>query len=201
MSDATEDFSKLPGRLLLDTCVLNLLQDEGGFIFEGEVPEGVSDEQLDADLRALRWIFQVNERAAFQFLVSPLSFAELANETDFTRCSRRLRWALDVLDVWLVMLEETRDRVREGGSVRHRFKLTPDLQRLEMQLMEIADFRQDPFDRLLLLQYHMGNCDAFLTTDRNTIWKHRSRLSELGIRVLNPAEFWDLLRPWAGLWR
>jgi hypothetical protein len=66
----------------------------------------------------LRRIFQVNERAAFQFLVSPLTFAELANAKDAGSCWRRLQWAVDVLDVWFVMLEETGDRASDGGTVR-----------------------------------------------------------------------------------
>ena len=32
MSDAHEKFYNLPGRLLLDTCVLNRLFDEGGYM-------------------------------------------------------------------------------------------------------------------------------------------------------------------------
>jgi hypothetical protein len=27
---------EVPGRILLDTCVLNTIQDEGAYIFEGE---------------------------------------------------------------------------------------------------------------------------------------------------------------------
>jgi len=66
--------------------------------------------------------------------------------------------------------------------------------------LEISDFRRDPFDRLLLIQYKMGDCDAFLTTDRNTIWRHRLILRELGVCVLTPSEYWELLRPWAAIW-
>ena len=66
--------------------------------------------------------------------------------------------------------------------------------------MEISDFRRDPLDRLLLIQYKMGNCDAFLTMDQNTIWKHRKFLKSLDIIVLKPSEFWEILKPWAVLW-
>lgn len=113
---------------------------------------------------------------------------------------RRLLWLLDVLDVWLIMIEETGDRVAEGGTVRHRFKLTPELQELERCLLAIPDFRRDPLDRLLLIQYKMGNCDAFLTLDCITIWRHRRWLSTQGIRVLRLSEFWKILKPWAALW-
>lgn len=193
-------FLSIPGRLLLDTCVLNTIQDEGAYIFEGEIPEGMTGAEIPEDLKALRYIFQVNERAAFQFLVSPLTFAELANAKDIMWNQRRIKWALDVLDVWLIVLEETGDRVVEGGTVRHRFKLTEELQELESRLMSNPDFRRDPFDRLLLIQYKMGNCDAFLTLDRNTIWRHKEWLLNEGIKVLSPSDFWAALKPYAALW-
>jgi len=200
MSNSLERFLSLPGRLLLDTCTLNMIQDEGAYVFEGEIPEGITELEIPQDLKALRYIFQVNERASFQFLVSSLTFAELTNAKDIIQNQRRIQWALDVLDTWLIVLEETGDRVAEGGTVRHRFKLTEQLQELENRLMSIPDFRRDPLDRLLLIQYKMGNCDAFLTIDRNTIWRHRDWLLNEGIRILSPSEFWELLKPYAALW-
>lgn len=193
-------YPTIPGRLLLDTCVLNTIQDEGAYIFEGEVPEGLTDADIHEDLAALRYIFQVNQRASFQFLVSPLTFAELANAKNVSSSQRRIQWALDVLDVWLIFLEETGSRRAEGGTVEHRFKLTAELQELEKCLMSKTDFKRDPFDRLLLIQYKMGNCDAFLTLDKNTIWRHREWLLNQGIKVMCPSEFWEELKPYAALW-
>ena len=192
-------FEELPGRILLDTCILNLIYDEGGYLFDGEVPADGQD-NATADLRALRAIFAVNQRATFELLVSPLSIAEVSNIQDFSDRERRVRWLLDVLDHWLLVLDERSARIADGGTVRHRFKLSPELQAFEASLMAIPDLRRDPFDRLLLVQYRMGNCDAFLTTDRLTIWRHRDALSALGVQVLTPAEYWSLLSPWAELW-
>jgi hypothetical protein len=199
--DAYERFISLPGRFLLDTCVLNLLFDEAEYIFEGYLSEDRDEASLNPTLKALRSIFQVNDRATFQFLVSPLTIAEVANCQDFGDRERRLRWTLDVLDHWLILLHEIGDRTSRGGTVSHRFKLSPGLQQIESRLMSIPDFRRDPFDRLLLLQYKMGNCDAFLTTDKDSIWRNQNELAKLGFRVLCPDELWDLLKPWAALWR
>jgi hypothetical protein len=201
MDEALDRFRQLPGRLLLDTCILNTLFDEGAYLWDGEIPDGVQEESLSSDLRALRYIMQINERASFQLIVSPLSVAEVANVQDFADRGTRVQWLLDVLDHWLIMLDEIGDRVKDGGTYQHRFKLGSDLQDLEARLMLIPDLRRDPFDRLLLVQYKMGNCDAFMTTDRNTIWRHRRKLNQLGIRVLSPSEFWVQLKPWAALWR
>jgi hypothetical protein len=196
MSDALERFKSLPGRLLLDTCILNVLQDEGGYIWEGELPNSVDESDVGPELRALRWIFQVNERAMFQFVVSPLTIGELAAIRDFAHRESRVRWALDVLDTWQITVWETQDE-----TVRQRRTLSPELSELEEHLREIPDLRRNPYDRLLLLETRMANCDAFLTTDVRTIMRHKDRLKELGIHVLLPSEFWDLLKPWAALWR
>lgn len=199
-TDALERFRSLPGRVLLDTCILNSLFKYGEYIFDGGSPGDVPEEALDPELRALRLILTVNQQASFQFLVSSLTVAEIANTQAFGVRDSLLSWVLEVLDHWLVMLDEIGDRASQGGTVRHRFKLTADLQEFEARLMEIPDFRRDPFDRLLLVQYRMGNCDAFLTTDEDTIWRHRERLADEGVKVLRPTEFWERLSPWAAIW-
>jgi hypothetical protein len=200
MDDPVKRFNELPGRLLLDTCIMNILQDEDEYLWEGILPDNITEEELDPDLKALRNIFIVNERASFQLVISPLTIAEVANVQDFRERERKVRWVLDVLDTWLITVDDLMDREAQGGTVRTRFKLTPKLQELESQLMTIKDFQRDPFDRLLLLQYQMADCDAFLTVDMNTIWRHREELSSLGIRVIRPSEFWNLIQPWARLW-
>ena len=196
--DGCGRLADLPQRTLLDTCILNRLYDEGGYIFDGDEPSHHSSQREELD--ALRAIFLVNERARFQFLVSPLSIAEIANIQNLRSRGGLLMWVLDVLDHWLVMLDEIGDRISKGGSVRTRFKLTAELQSLEAALLAIPDFARDPFDRLLLIQYKMGACDCFLTSDLNTIWKHREQLNALGIKVVRPEEYWLELKPWAALW-
>ncbi len=201
-SPQTSRFEDIPGRLLLDTCIVNTLFDEGGYICEGELPPGCdSEDEVPEDLRALRAIMDLNERASFQFKTSPLSLAEVANQQRFESIVPCVRWVLDLLDHWLITLDESGDRVADGGEVSHRFKLTPELQKLEARLMQIPDLCRDPLDRLLLIESRMARCDAFLTMDRRTIWKHRERLATEGVQVLTPAEFFNLLRPFAGLWR
>ncbi len=195
-----DGFQSVPGRLLLDTCILHHLYDYGELIFEGETLTHDIDPKLRVELESLHDIFLINKRARIQFVISPLTVAEVANTQDFQSRETRLRWVLDVLDHWLIMLEEIDSYGGGGDTVRRRFKLTPELQKVEEELMRIADLRRDPFDRLLLLQYRMGSCDAFLTTDVDTLVRHRSRLLRLGFRVLRPSEFWTLLKPWAKLW-
>lgn len=194
------EFMLVPTRLLLDTCVLNCLYDYNAYVFDGMIPEDMTAEDIDDNVKALRAVVDVHRRANFQFLVSPLTVAEVANIQSVGALHPLLAWVLEMLEHWLILLDYSEDRVSQGGSVRHRFKLTPELQDFEAKLMGIGDFRRDPFDRLLLVQYRMGNCHAFLTTDEDTIWRHREQLASLDVRVLRPVEYWELLRPWAPLW-
>lgn len=196
MSDILERFESLPGRLLLDTCILNLLQDEGAYIWEGEIPDELDEDNIDTELKALRFIFQINERAMFQFVISPLTIGELAAIRNFAERESRIRWALDVLDTWHITIWETKD-----DTVRQRRTLSSELSELEGELREIPDLCRNPYDRLLLLETRIANCDAFLTIDIKTILRHKKKIQELGIRVLLPSEFWNLLKPFAGLWR
>lgn len=57
----------------------------------------------------------------------------------------------------------------------------------------------DTKDRELYLQAASLGCDAFLTTDYKTIVNRRERLPAWGPRVVTPTEWWDEMRPWAGL--
>ncbi|MCL4534866.1 MAG: hypothetical protein M1370_06860, partial [Bacteroidetes bacterium] len=124
MCDPMAQFCALPGRVILDTCIINLLQDQGEYIWDGVDPEGASKYGIDPDLMALRAILQVNQRAMFQFVISPLTLAEVANTQDLPERERRVRWVLDILDHWLVMLDDIEDRTSQGGTVRSRFKLS-----------------------------------------------------------------------------
>ena len=115
----------------MDTCVLNIIQDEGEYIFEGYCLEDIENNYIYKELDSLHRIFQVNQRAAFEFLISPITFAEYANNRDIFRNCYRIQWAMEVLDHWLTMLDEIGDRISDGGMVRHRFKLSVELQALE----------------------------------------------------------------------
>lgn len=191
----------VPTRILLDTCVINALLEHGGFIFEGESSEQyLGDGPLLADIRALQFVMRVNERAGFQLKTSPLSLAEIANQQTFESMLPNIKWALDLIDHWLITLDESGDRARHGGDVVHRFKLSAELQELESRLMQIPDLRRDPLDRLLIIESRMARCDALLTMDRRTLWRHRERIAAEGINVITPRQLMDTLEPFVGLW-
>jgi hypothetical protein len=76
----------LPRRIFLDSCTAQVLRDYGDYIYEGEpipksdrlhrIPDGI------ANVSALRHIFLVNERALFEWIVSPTSMQEAWDRRD-----------------------------------------------------------------------------------------------------------------------
>jgi hypothetical protein len=57
-------------------------------------------------------------------------------------------------------------------------------------------------DQLLLEAAVAFRCEAFLTMERCLrVARHTSSVREMGIRVLTPVTHWQMLRPWAALWR
>jgi len=44
-------------------------------------------------------------------------------------------------------------------------------------------------------------CEAFLTVERRLPSNREHVERELGIRILTPTTHWEMLRPWAALWR
>ncbi|MEF3367022.1 hypothetical protein V3H18_10805 [Methylocystis sp. 9N] len=56
-------------------------------------------------------------------------------------------------------------------------------------------------DRLLIQHAVALRCEAFLTVERRLPSNAEHIERELGIRILTPVTHWELLRPWAALWR
>jgi len=57
----------------------------------------------------------------------------------------------------------------------------------------------DESDRHLYLEAAANGCDAFLTTDYSTIVRRRHLLPSTAPQVLTPSEWWERMKPWAGL--
>ena len=180
-------FEEVPRRIFLDSSALQTLQTYGGFLYENEpLPLGNCirrDPQGVAKLDALRIIMQVAERAPFEFALSSNSFAEVHQRGD----ARYLRWAYDVLDHWLACLEASEQP--QG-----------DPQALAAIDSTSYDYLGSG-DRALLKDALARECDAFLTME-NKLPKCSEHIHKtLGIRVLSPVGMWEILRPWAALFR
>jgi hypothetical protein len=180
-------FESLPQRVFLDSSTLQMLQDYGAQVWENEsFPNddrihGVTDGPATID--ALRRIFFVNQRALWQFALSDNSLREVGAKGD----ERYLQWAYDVLDHWRICLEESGPPSSTGQSIGAKLKTT------------YFDYLGQG-DRRLLLDAVTLECDAFLTCDRKLAKNSRHILAELGIMVVTPIQYWQILEPWANLY-
>jgi hypothetical protein len=180
--DPVEAWLSLPRRIYLDTSTLQKLYDFGGEVFEGEPFEPVGRaarvQGLADEIDALRMIFMVNERATFEFVVTEAALREVVNRTrpGYTR------WVYDVLDTWLIQ-SEGEERPTPGTTFEDR--------RFGMISMK---------DRRLLQEALDWRCDAFLTMERRLPTAAAFIERQIGLRVMRPTTYWDLLSRFAGLY-
>jgi hypothetical protein len=187
-SDALDRFAALPRRLFLDSSTLQTLLDYGEFIWENvESPPGDRAHEIPGfldDLDALRTIFQVNDRAGFDIVLSPNTLAEVIDKRD----ASYTRWAHDVVDHWLTRIEEY-----EGGAFQGSGE------ELARQL-DAAKGYISTKDMLLLKDAVALECEVFLTMEKK-LPKQTVKIAALvPLQVLRPPEYWALLRPWAALY-
>jgi hypothetical protein len=182
-----EAFEGLRRRIFLDSCTLQGLRDYGGFIWESEPID--EDDKLHAvnqgyaNVYALREIFLVNQRALFEWVVSEASLVEAGDKRD----PGHLQWAYDVLDHTLACLQTS------GGP-------TVESQAAAKRLQERRFGYLSEKDRLLIQDALLLRCDGFLTMEQRLPRNADHIQREVGLRVLTPVQYWELLKPWAALY-
>lgn len=184
MTDALET---LPRRIFLDSCTAQTLRDYGSYIYEAE-PIEASDRIYRvndgfANLEALRDIFAVSERAMFEWIVSRGSMEEAYAKRD----PGHMQWLWDIADHSEVCLAA-------DGSTAESEALGARLHEPKFGYLSTAD-------RRLLQEAIVLRCEAFLTVERRLPRNATPIRRELGIRILTPITHWEMLRPWAALWR
>jgi hypothetical protein len=181
----------IPGRVILDTSVLNFNLEHGGRIFESERPSNNLSQRTKDDVIALYNIFGVGERASWQLAISPFTYKEIISIQDASERYYLKNWFKDVWDYWLSVLEEDDD----SPSFR-------EAEQLKIRLLSSGalDALPDMEDRVLICDALAYNCDCFCTRDFRTILKHRKELDPLSIQILTPTEWWGSIKPYARLW-
>ena len=177
-------WTSLPRRIYLDTCTLQAIDNYAGVIWEGEsfVPVGPAHATADfeREIEALRMIFLVNERAMFEFVVTPATLQEVNGRND----RRYVRWVNDVRDTWLV---------QSAGE-----EIPPWGRKFDQPTFGMISKK----DRILLQDALDLRCDAFLTMEKErklpAAADHVER--NTGLRIMRPTTYWGLLDPWAKLY-
>jgi hypothetical protein len=181
---------QIPGRVFVDSSTLQTLQDYGEFIYDGgqivqndkiwSIPSGFPN------VEALRQIMLVGARGALQFAISRNSLQEVLDRGRYNY----LQWALEMLEYWESCLAayEGKGAAFTGRGVELATKLTGS----RFGYLSAKDAR-------LIQDAVLFECDAFLTMERK-LPKNATHLKrELGINVIQPLGYWNLLKPWAPL--
>ena len=158
------------------------MHDFGEVISEGEpfapVGRAARVEGLAAELDALRRILLVNQRAMFEFVVTPASLREVQarNHPQFTQ------WVYDVIDTWLIQSEGEDPQTPGATFTNHGFGMISRK------------------DRRLLQEALDWKCEAFITMERGLPTAADFIERETRLQVMRPTTYWSLLSPWAGLY-
>ena len=179
----------IPGRVLLDTNVLNFTLDWGEAIFEGGDIPGYAYDRDAADILALEGIFMTGRRAAWQLAISPSTYYEISATSDPARRAALERWFGELWYYWREIFEQ------EGLSDAKADSLARRMEPYDF----LACFPQRS-DRELISHAIAYNCDGFCTRDWRTILNHRHKVRCLNLHFLSPAEWWEFIRPYAPLW-
>jgi hypothetical protein len=179
----------IPGRVLLDTNIVNFILDWNEVIHDGgEIPTHVSNRDAK-DILALRDIWLTGQRASWQFAVSPRTYKEIAATTDPQRRAALQIWFGELWLYWREFFEQSELSDSDADSLARR--LVPS---------EILAVLPDRSDRELLAHATAYDCDAMCTRDRKTILRHRDKLRLVPVRILTPTEWWAAISQYAGLW-
>lgn len=179
-----DNFENLPFRIFLDSNILQYLQEYGEYIWDNV--ETQLPEKEVRNIEALRNIFSFDFRTSFEFAISKNSIKEVLKRKDISY----LHWAFDVLDYWESCIEMYKNSEAFTGEGEMLLK------RLDENQFDYLSKK----DKLLLFDAVVLESHAFLTMDIK-FCKNKNHLEKrLEIKVLQPFEYWEMLKPFAALW-
>jgi hypothetical protein len=185
------DLKEVPGRVFLDTSVVNFMLDYGEQIHDNVADPDTADGRTLEDIDALRKLYVTGQRAAWQLAVSPFTYSEIAGTRDRER--------LSALDLWFQELWQYWRSIVESDDDLPSFIAADEL-RVRMLTSGCLSVLPDVADRVLLCDALAYRCDLFCTRDWSTILKHRGDLAMLPFGIVTPSEWWRRVEPFAGLW-
>lgn len=185
------DFERIPGRVFLDTCVVNLWLNYGRQIHDGEATPSEIPIRLATDINALRQLLLVCQTAEWQLAVSPLTFVEVSATKEHQRADELTSWFGDVWSYWRTFLLADNQLPTFAAAEQIR---------LDILTSRGMDRISDQNDRILLCDAAAYGCDAFCTRDWSTILRHREYLLDYPMPIITPTEWWKLVEPYAAIW-
>ena len=185
------DLRDVPGRIFLDTCVVNFMLDHGEQIHDGAPAPVDTGERIIRDIEAMYNIMFVGQRAMWQLAISPHTYQEIAATQDRRRRHQLETWFADLWQYWLDVIHENADLPSfvEAEGTRPRVLASGSL-----------DVLPDMADRVLVYDAIVYRCELFCTRDWTTVLKHRADLKGLPLDIVTPGEWWSKIQSHARLW-
>lgn len=181
----------IPGRVFLDTSALNFVLEHGESIFDRVPVDDHATLRVKNDIEAFSNIFQTGQRANWQLAISPFTYREVLNTTDFSHRAHLQSWFHDVWAYWLGIIEEDDDLPTFIEAENTKISLITS---------GVLDVLPDSEDRFLICDAIAYRCDCFCTRDWKTILKHRDSLTDIPLKILSPTEWWKTIALYASLW-
>ena len=182
---------RIPGRVFLDTSVVNFWMDYGEEISEGTEPSSGIPKGDVEDIKALHGIHMTGQRATWQLAISPHTYQEVLNTIEPNRRQYLENWFFEIWHYWQDIIQNNDDLPSFVEAEAEKVKL------LSSGILEVLP---DIADRILILDAVVYRCDLFCTRDRKTIIKHRNELYSLGIPIVTPSEWWEIIEPDFRIW-
>ena len=180
----------IPRRIYLDTGTFQAIHDCGGFVFGEDVMPEVEDflpnscpqilRRTDGNntLQYLKWIFMFDERAMFDWIISPASLHEI----DAGRCGARSQYARDIMDHSSICISEN----PPSAAAPKMAEIMADPQFASISAS----------DRKLLIEAVGSECDVFLTIEKKLPKSAGQVLKKVPLLIATPKELWELLEPY-----
>lgn len=200
VQDSFSQFKAIPGRIFLDTNILQYLLDFGEYIFEhyreseeyfqtqkGKIKKG---SRLHNEIEALHNFFIGIFRAHFEFALSSAVYKEVSARED----KRFVQWFHDVWDHWETVVSEYKHGEAFSEKAEQNYKKAVH----DNSLLGSLSLK----DREIVLAAIRFDCDALLTVDRfaNDQNKKMYVFKNYGLMILAPVELMELIKPYQALW-
>jgi len=99
------DLKDVPGRVFLDTCVVNFILDHAAEIHDNVATAESIDVRSAEDVDALSNLFLTGQRAQWQLAVSPYTYSEIARTRNPSRLSVLDGWFQELWQYWRSIVE------------------------------------------------------------------------------------------------
>ena len=182
-----DDFKRLSQRVFLDTNVVQYIAKYGEAIFDAQ---DITDHRdltitnFEQNVEALRYLFG-SQRLTLPLVVSRNVIKEIiqANRPDYTQ------YALELSNYCQIINEDDEEYSRYSDQKQ------PMLEKFDTRIGFLSDG-----DRKLIFDAIRLRCHYFMTVDLKLL-KNTDQIKKFtNLTMLQPLEYWNMLKPWAGLW-